>query len=286
MVMALIPLFYFYSPEVIWSFVTFRYDERLAGSLHYIYMIFVLLILVDVAVIRHFWCRFMCIYKVWQHGFKTQQTLHVAYDASRAESCAKCNYCNTACFLGIDPRKTNIYDSCINCGECIDACNQLQAKKGQPGLLRFELGKQEETQRGFKLLPVNLAALSTRMLWTLPFAFLGLAMFVWGLVHYEYYHLAVYRADMEHSTEIRDYRVAISNKLYQDATLDVSLEGLPAESYELSSHEVKFDSAGRIDLKLRIKDNLGKGLHSFLVRVKSKDGWEDSYRVQHFVGRS
>jgi hypothetical protein len=95
----------------------------------------------------------------------------------------------------------------------------------------------------------------------------------------------VYRADVEHGAEIRDYRVAVSNKLYRDASLMVSLEGLPADRYELSSHEARFNSAGRVDLKLHIKGNLEKGLHSFLVRVKSKDGWEDSYRVQHFVGR-
>lgn len=286
MAMALIPLFYFYPPEVVWSFITFRHDARLAESLHYIYTVFVLVILVDVAIIRHFWCRFMCIYKIWQHGFKTKQTLRVAYDASRSASCEKCNYCNTACFLGIDPRNTDLYDSCINCGECIDACNRLQAKKAQAGLLRFEVGVGGQGRTRKRLLPTNLAAMSTRVAWTVPFALLGLGMFAWGLVNYEYYHLAVYRADVKHGAEIRDYRVAVSHKLYKAADLTVNIEGLAPDQYELSSHEAHFDSAGRIDLALHIKDNLGQGLHRFLVRVKAKDGWEDSYRVQHFVGRS
>jgi len=92
MVLAFIPLLYFYPPDVIWSFIIFRDDERLADSLHYIYFICVLIVLVDVSFIRHFWCRFMCVYRVWQHGFKTHQTLRLAYDESRSEQCEKCNY--------------------------------------------------------------------------------------------------------------------------------------------------------------------------------------------------
>lgn len=283
MLMALIPLFYFYPPQVIWSFVTFQDDDRLASSLHYIYVIFVLVILVDISFIRHFWCRFMCIYKVWQHGFKTRQTLHIAYDTTRAESCEKCNYCNTSCFLGIDPRKTDTYDSCINCGECVDACNRLQAKKGEPGLLRFDMGEQKYRGGKLKGIATNLASLSARLNWTLPFALLGLGMFVWGLIDYQYYHLAVYRADHEHGTVIRDYRVAVSNKLYQKAALRVSLEGLQQENYRFSASDVQFDTAGRVDLNLHIESNLPAGLHSFIVRVESDDGWHDSYRVQHFV---
>lgn len=282
MFMALIPLFYFYSPDIIWSFVTFQDDARLAGSLHYIYAIFALVFLVDISFIRHFWCRFMCVYKVWQHGFKTLHTLHVAYDESRADSCEKCNYCNTVCFLAINPRNTDMYDSCVNCGDCIDACNRMQAKNNLPGLLSFTHGVKEKDQSGF--LKRNLASMSTRMRWTIPFSVLGLSMFVWGMVDYQYYHLAVYRADTEHGAEIRDYRVAISNKLYRDAELSVSLEGLSEQDYSFSDKKARFDSAGRVDLNLHVKPNLKKGLHSFLVHVESTDGWQDVYRVQHFVG--
>ncbi|WP_455199594.1 4Fe-4S binding protein [Kaarinaea lacus] len=281
MAVALIPLFYFYPPEVIWSFVTFQYDEQLASSLHYIYLVFVLVILVDAAFIRHFWCRFMCVYKVWQHGFKTHQTLQVTYDQSRSDSCEKCNYCNTVCFLGIDPRNTDMYDSCINCGDCIDACNRLQSKNNQSGLLSFSSGVSGKKKTS--ALARNLASMSTRMRWTIPFALLGLGMFVWGLIDYQYYHLAVYRADTEHGAEIRDYRVAISNKLYRSAELSVSIEGLAEDDYSFSDHLARFESAGRVDLNLHIKPNLDEGLHSFLVRVESADGWKDSYRVQHFV---
>lgn len=286
MVFSLIPLLYFYPPEVVWSFITLRPDERLAASLHYIYSIFVIIFFVDIAFIRHFWCRFMCVYKIWQHGFKTSQSLYVAYDKVRADACEKCNYCVTSCFLGLDPRDTNMYDSCINCGDCIDACNELQAKKAEPGLLKFSLGEREQGRSGW--LFGRLGSLSTRMKWTIPFSLLGLGMFVWGLVNYEYYHLAVYRADVEFGTSIENYRIRISNKLYRDATVAIKVEGLPEGSYALSASTADFDTVGRVDLELHINDTLSQGLHRFLVQVESADGWRDSYRVQHFVekGRS
>ncbi len=280
MALSLIPLFYFYPPDVIWSFMTFRDDDRLADSLHYIYFICVLVMLVDVSFIRHFWCRFMCVYRVWQHGFKTHQTLSLAYDETREDQCEKCNFCSTVCFIGLDPTNTDMYDSCINCGECVDACNTLQAKKGEVGLLSFARGsdKKEKKQR-------NLALMSERMRWTLPFGALGLGMFIWGIVSYEGYHLSVYRADLQYATVIRDYRIAISNKLYRDTEVTVRIEGLSEESYTLSDNVARFDSAGRVDLNLHMESNIVPGLHTFLVHVESTDGWNAVYRAQHFVGK-
>ncbi|MGD8567675.1 MAG: 4Fe-4S binding protein [Gammaproteobacteria bacterium] len=284
MFFALIPLFYFYAPPVVWAFVTFQHNENLASSLHYIYFIFVLVIFLDIAFIRHFWCRFMCIYKVWQHGFKTKQTLHVAYDESRSELCEKCNYCVTHCFLDLDPRKTNIFDTCINCGECITACNNLQAKKGRPGLLSFKIGEQQAG--GYQLLKTRLSSLSSRVHWTIPFALLGVSLFGWGLISYESYHLAVYRADAAHGAQINDYRVAVSNKRYGDAQLDISVEGLQPGSYQLEKTTADFTTAGRVDLRLHVNDGLAPGVHSFLVHACAPDGWQDSYRVQHFVAKN
>lgn len=283
MVVALIPLFYFYPPDVVWSFVTFRYDPRLAPSLHWIYTVFVLIIFIDITMIRHFMCRFMCIYKVWQHTFKTRQTLHVAYDESRADECAKCNYCYTSCFLGIDPRKTEVYDSCINCGECITACDNLHARKGSgTGLLRFAIG--ERQGRDSNSFHTSLSGLFERVTWSFPLFVIGMAMFLWGVMSYEGYHFSVYRADDSAQVQqVQDYTISIAHKFYQPAQLDVSIEGLPAGSYRLAADTVRFDGAGRQDVGLSISPTLAPGLHPFIVRLKAADGWEDSFRVHHFV---
>ena len=284
MLTALIPLFYFYPPSAVWSFVTFQEDARLAGSLHWIYTVFVLIILVNIAFIRHFMCRFMCIYKVWQHTFKTRQTLHVAYDQSRADECVRCGYCVNACFLDIDPRQTNLYDTCINCGECITACNILQAKKnGAPGLLRFEMRSRADDATPHQD-KGGLSTLLGRAVWTAPLFLLGLVLFVWGLVSYEPYHFTVYRAETRHGEQIEQYRITVANKRYRDAVIDFTVAGLPEGSYRLEKEQARFTTAGRQDIAIRVDSTaLGRGIYPFIVRGESRDGWQGQFRVHHVV---
>lgn len=278
---ALIPLFYFYEPLLIWKFVTFQYDAGLAPSLHWIYTIFFLVILVDITMIRHFMCRFMCIYKVWQHTFKTKQTLHIAYDESRADECEKCNYCVTSCFLTIDPRKTDLYDTCINCGECVTACENLHDRKGSgESLLRFAMGERKDA--GAAEFKTNMSDLFSRVAWSFPILLLGLVMFIWGLWSYERYHMTAYRADIAQGAQILDYRISVANKLYEPTRLHLAIEGLSEDQYALATRVVDFETAGRINVELKISPELVKGLYPVLVRVTSEDGWQKSFRVQHF----
>jgi polyferredoxin len=288
LLLALIPLLYFYPPAAIGSFITFRHDARLAPSLHWIYAVFVLIILVDIAVVRHFLCRFMCIYRVWQHSFKTTHTLHIAYDAARGERCAACNYCLTVCPVDVDPRNTNVYDSCINCGACISACDSLQYKKGEPGLLSFEFGARKLSGLAGRMLAAgakiksNLGTLLGRFSWSLPFALIGAAMFAWGMASYQPYHLTVYRADIAQGAAIRDYRISLANKLYRPAQLKLSVQGLPQGSYTLSAGQASFISVGRQDIHLHI-NALPKGLYPLVVSLESQDGARVDYRTQHVV---
>lgn len=278
---ALIPLLYFYSPDVVWSFISFRDDARLAPSLYWIYTIFVLIMFLNVTFIRHFWCRFMCIYRVWQHSFKTRETLRVAHDNSHADECARCNYCVSACFVDIDPRQTDTFDSCINCGECINACNQVRAgRKTGTSLLRFEFGREDNGQRIHA--GKNVGSFLVRAPWALLLACFGLALFVWGVMNYQPHHLSVYRAETLQGDTLVDYRINIANKLYRRARFSIAIDGLPPGSYRLSSATLDMDGTGRRDIELRLSTSLAKGLHPFLVRVRSDSGWQDSFRVQHF----
>lgn len=281
MLFALIPLLYFYPPDVVWSFMIFRSDTRLAGSLYWIYAVWVMIILLDIAVLRHFWCRFACVYKVWQHSFKTKETLHVVYDTNRAAECEKCNYCITTCFIKLDPRKTEIYDSCINCGDCIDACNSLQDKKGNTGLLRFELGQRASGKiRKFR---DNSISLLSRFRWTIPFATLGLILFVWGIWSYQPYHLSVGYLATNHNQSAREYRIEVSSKRYRPTELHLTVEGLPQDDYSLSSNKVNMESVGRMSVYLSVSPNLQRGLYPFVVVAHSDDGWTGRFNLQHFA---
>jgi len=278
---ALVPLFYFYPPDVVWSFVSFREDARLAPSLYWIYTIFVLIMFLNITFIRHFWCRFMCIYRVWQHSFKTRETLRVVHDNSHADECQHCNFCVSACFVDIDPRHTDTFDSCINCGECINACHQVRAaRKTGTSLLRFEAGHDDSGQRIRS--GKNVGSILARAPWALMLAAAGLVMFGWGVAHYQPHHLSVYRADTLQGDALLDYRINIANKLYRPARFRVSIEGLAAADYRLSATTLTMAGTGRQDLQLHLSDALPKGLHPFVVRLESDTGWQDSFRVHHF----
>jgi polyferredoxin len=281
MFFAILPLLYFYPPDVVWSFISFKNDPRLAGSLHWIYFVWVLIILLDISMLRHFWCRFACVYKVWQHSFKTEQTLHVLYDASRAIECEKCNYCVTTCFIELDPRKTEIYDSCINCGDCIDACNNLQAKRGKVGLLKFEMGQRE--QRKLREFRDNSMSLLARMRWTAPFALLGLTLLTWGMWTYQPYHLSVGYMSTVQNQSAREYRVEVTSKRYRSTELSVSIEGLPQDAFTMSDDKVVLSTVGRTSVYISMTTKLKHGLYPFVVVARSKDGWIGRFNVQHFV---
>ncbi len=275
----IIPLFYFYPPQVVWSFITFDPDPHLAKSLHYIYFVCVVIILLDISVIRHFWCRFSCIYRVWQHSFKTKQTLHVLYDASRSADCAKCNYCATACFIDIDPRKTELYDSCINCGECINACDRLHARDGVKGLLRFEMGERKQSKASrFRN---NVGTLMSRVNWTGPITLFGFAMFVWGLYTYSPFNLSVDRS----GSSGQDYQIEVANKLYKSAQVSLHVSGLPRGHYRLDTDHFSLGGAMRRKVTLHIDPDLPKGLHRVVIEADSESGWIGSFRIEHLSER-
>lgn len=281
--LALIPVLYFVPPEAMLSFVLLREDPLLPSSLYWIYAVFVFILFVNLAVVRHFVCRYMCIYRMWQFQFKTADTLHVEYDESRSDACAKCNYCVTSCMVDIDPRRTETFDSCTNCGACITACDSVQSKKGEKGLLTFRTGRRKNYVVN---LSRSVARLTTRISWVLPAFLIGAGLFGWGLWSYDSYRLAVYKSEAAQGDQMHEYQIKVAHKLFRPGDVKISVEGLPAAAYSLSGDELHFDSVGWQGQLLNLKGGLlGPGLHSFLVRVESKDGWSDSYRIQHLVTR-
>ncbi len=275
---AVIPLLYFYPPAELWRVLTLRAEH--AGSVLWIHAVFTVILFLDIGMIRHMVCRYMCIYRMWQHSFKTKDTLHVAWDDSRAGECANCHYCADACYLELDPRNTVVYDSCINCGDCIDACNELHArskKHAGPGLLRFELGDPTgERGRG------NVGSFLSRVRAALPVAVLGGVMFWYGLATWEPHHMSVFRAGEAHRGAVQDYQINIANKQYKPADFTVSVGNLPQGTWHLSRAQVHLNSVGRANVRLRVGD-LPPGLYNVRVTVHAGDGWTGHFLVRHFV---
>ena len=298
MAVALLPMLYFWPPGSVWSFMTLHSDPSLKSSLYWIYGVFVLIILLDITILRHYWCRFACVYRVWQHSFKTRQTLHIAYDKTRAADCEGCNYCVTQCFIDLDPRRTDIYDSCINCGECIDACNRMHQKQELPGLLRFEFGERQgapvaaaaRPRRGRKesTAPSRSAeySLMGRTRWAIPFTALGLAMFSWGLWTYQPYHLSVDHGAAFTAGQMAptSYKIAVANKRYRPESVRIYVHGLPAQDYHLSATELDLGNVQHKAVTLTISRTLHHGLYPMQIEVRAQDGWVGRFSFEHFAG--
>jgi len=285
MFFALIPLLYFYPPTAIWSLITFSEDARLAGSLHWIYMVCVAVFMLDIVVIRHLMCKYMCIYRVWQHSFKTKETLHINYDVARSDHCATCHYCVDSCFLDIDPRQTEVFDSCVNCGECITACDELHAKSKKldgAGLLSFAIGDKDRLKNNGKE-KGSVASFFARARVSLLATIIGAVFFAIGIAGYQNEEFSVYRSEAWHGAKVLDYRINVAHKLYHPTDITLRLEGLDAAQYQLQSTQVHFDTAGRKDVDLHIVESLPKGLYRFRVFASSTNGWSGVFDVTHFA---
>jgi len=285
MFFALIPLLYFYPPSAIWSLITFSEDTRLAGSLHWIYMVCVAIFMLDIVVIRHLMCKYMCIYRVWQHSFKAKETLHIHYDIARSDHCATCHYCVDSCFLDIDPRQTEVFDSCVNCGECITACDELHTKSKKlagPGLLSFAIGDKDKPKKSGKEMG-SVASFFARARVSSMATVIGAVFFMIGIAGYQNNEFSVYRSEAWHGAKVLDYRINVAHKLYHPTDITLRIEGLDPAQYQLQSTRVRFDTAGRKDVALHVIESLPKGLYRFRVYATSTSGWSGVFDVTHFA---
>jgi polyferredoxin len=176
-VIALIPFLLFFSPAYLWEMLTFGDTEKLSTFIFYLLIVF--LVFADIAFIRYYLCDYACFYRMGQRMFKTRDALHVTYDATRAADCAKCNYCATVCITSIQPTAIAPHDICINCGECIDACDRLHQKTGTPGLLDFKLSSESANRTWYQKIATVLRS-TNRLVLVLFLA--GIVLMVWGLV--------------------------------------------------------------------------------------------------------
>jgi cytochrome c oxidase accessory protein FixG len=103
----------------------------------------------DFAFFREQFCVVMCPYGRLQSVLLDPGSLVIGYDAARGEprgkvkdpargACIDCNRCVAVCPTGIDIRNGLQLD-CIGCTACIDACDEIMDKVGQPrGLIRYD----------------------------------------------------------------------------------------------------------------------------------------------------
>jgi len=92
---------------------------------------------------RHLFCRFGCAVGVFQSlvWMANKRGLVVGFDRQRAAACRTCaTHCEHVCPMRLKPRsiKRHMF-TCTECGQCIAACEQVQAAQhpGSPSLLQW-----------------------------------------------------------------------------------------------------------------------------------------------------
>lgn len=135
-------------------------------------------------------CTYMCPWPRIQAAMTDNEALSVVYRRDRGEprgphrkgqawdgrgACIDCNQCVAACPMGIDIRDGAQLE-CINCALCIDACDDVMVRIGQPqGLVAFDT--EANIQRRMTGGPVRFRFVRPRtILYAAVLVFVGLVM--------------------------------------------------------------------------------------------------------------
>jgi polyferredoxin len=128
---------YFVAPKTIWNqlihgSLTFGVKAGIVGVSLYM--------LIGSIFVRHAFCKFVCAAGLMQmlFGWVSPVSLRLRIDSERIGECTDCRRCEKACFMNVLPRKNKRDVSCVNCGECIDACNEELRGRG---LFSYSVGE-------------------------------------------------------------------------------------------------------------------------------------------------
>ncbi|HEX6860085.1 MAG TPA: cytochrome c oxidase accessory protein CcoG [Caulobacteraceae bacterium] len=191
-------------------------------------------------------CTYMCPWPRIQGAMLDQHSLQVTYRYDRGEprgphkkgqswegrgDCIDCNQCVVVCPMGIDIRNGPQLE-CINCGLCIDACNEVMEKVGRPkGLISFD--SVEATACRSRKEPPKYRFVRTRTIFYAVLVSAVSAVMLWGLTHRSTVDLHVLRDRNPtfvrlHDGAIRDgYTLKIANRSFADQEFTVRFSGLP-----------------------------------------------------------
>lgn len=104
-----------------------------------------LLLTIEFMFARHLFCRFACAVGVFQSfvWMANRHAMVVSFDRNNAARCRDCNNaCEDECPMRLKPRsiKRRMF-TCTECGQCLTGCEQVQARLGQPSLLKWKDGQ-------------------------------------------------------------------------------------------------------------------------------------------------
>ncbi len=231
--------------------------------------------MLNLFLIRHYWCNWVCPYPLWQHFFKSEGTMKVAFDDARREECTGCNLCVKSCIVDIDPRDTKNFTRCINCGECVITCEDYSEKRGVPSLLTFHFNGVRVGKDGKRRLNL-LSPVVTRFVLTGSFSLIPLSLFIYGIFTYMPFHMTLSQVP----GHLDLYSVRLSNKTPRSEQYRLMEVGLPGSSVNWTEKTISIPSGSQVSIPLKIRNGqvLGVGIHPFSVTVEMVDKKDKTLR--------
>jgi cytochrome c oxidase accessory protein FixG len=195
-------------------------------------------------------CTYMCPWPRFQAAMLDDETFTVTYQHGRGEprgkthigqswagrgDCVDCKACVHVCPTGIDIRDGQQLE-CINCGLCVDACNDVMTKLNRPlWLINWDnLARQAARSEGRA--PGKLHLLRPRTLLYLSVLLIGAVAMSTALAMRADIGLSVQRDRAPLFVRLADgairnaYTVAVTNKEPAAETMELDLEGLDGAS--------------------------------------------------------
>lgn len=139
-------VWYFLSP---YEFFPRLASGRLGAAAAWTLAVTALVVYFDLVFVRRLLCREFCPYGRFQSALVDPGTLTLRFHPAEARRCIRCGACVRACPMGIDIRQGDQIE-CINCGRCLDACRAVMAQRGQPGIIRYTFGVQDEGRKALR----------------------------------------------------------------------------------------------------------------------------------------
>ncbi|WP_369059426.1 cytochrome c oxidase accessory protein CcoG [Caulobacter sp. 73W] len=200
-------------------------------------------------------CIYMCPWPRIQGAMLDQHSLQVTYLRDRGEprgahkrgqtwegrgDCIDCHQCVVVCPMGIDIRDGSQME-CINCGLCVDACDDILSRIGRPtGLIAYDTDA-AVAARACGQKAVYKPIRSRTIYYALALALVS-GLTLWALIGRPDADLHVIRDRNPtfvrmHDGAVRDgYTLKIANRTFQDRTFDIAFDGVAGARLSQPGH--------------------------------------------------
>ncbi|MET0336976.1 MAG: cytochrome c oxidase accessory protein CcoG [Caulobacter sp.] len=200
-------------------------------------------------------CIYMCPWPRIQGAMLDQHSLQVTYLRDRGEprgahkkgqtwegrgDCIDCHQCVVVCPMGIDIRDGSQME-CINCGLCVDACDDILSRIGrQTGLIAYDTDA-AVAARACGQKAVYKPIRSRTIYYALALALVS-GLTLWALIGRPSADLHVIRDRNPtfvrmHDGAVRDgYTLKIANRTFKDRTFDIAFDGVAGARLSQPGH--------------------------------------------------